>query len=103
MNNDTLKVYILNIFGYDLSKLFFFCRLAKPKIMNRTKGLQKQTSSEEIVPSGRESLLTDVCVVKGTNSLPRQTKLYKFNKSRSNLASLLILRVFFSRVDGGKS
>ena len=75
---------------------FFFCRLAKPKIMNRTKGLQKQTSSKEIAPSSRESLLTDVCVVKGTNSLPRQTNLYNFNKSRSNLASLLLLRVFLA-------
>ena len=64
--------------------------------MNRTKGLQKQTSSEEIAPSGGESLLTDVCVVKGTNSLPHQTNLCKFNKSRSNLASLLILRVFLA-------
>ena len=77
---------------------FLFCRLAKLKIMNRTKGLQKQTSSEEIAPSSRESLLTDVCVVKGTNSLPRQTNLYNFNKSRSNLASLLLLRFFFLAV-----
>ena len=39
---------------------FFFCRLAKPKIMNRIKGLQKQTSSEDIAPSSREILQTFV-------------------------------------------
>ena len=40
--------------------LNFFWRLEKPKIMNRIKGLQKQTSSEDIAPSSREILQTFV-------------------------------------------
>ena len=91
--------YILNIFGYDLSKLFFLssCETQNNEQDQRTAKANQQRRN----CSFKSRKFTDRrCVVKGTNSLPRQTNLYNFNKSRSNLASLLLLRFFFSPACG---